>query len=155
MKVASSPSPQVGGQPAPKPVPFGPGSRTWTWPISQLARLLSSTAPGKRLLTLVWSGHDPPAVVGTVALHCTGTWSVKSPVADSTGGLPLYLSVTRRLACMSTLPVKSDSTPPPQAELAARQRTSLTLMFICTSESSGGAGLPSTLNLTWLTDDAV
>ena len=45
-------------------------------------------------------------LVEEVALHCTGIWRSKScSVADSTGGLPLYLSVTRRLAFMSTLPV--------------------------------------------------
>src|SRR5215212_4128286 len=56
----------------------------------------------------------------------------------------------RSVALTSTFPAKSDSAPPGHAELAARQRTSLTFTTTCTF--SGEA--VKTRSLTWLTDEA-
>src|SRR3954463_16771326 len=51
-KGVSSPSPHAPGQPAPKPVPFGPGSSTRIPPSCQIARWPLAATPGYSELKL-------------------------------------------------------------------------------------------------------
>src|SRR5687768_8939908 len=76
-------------------------------------------------------------------------------VADSVPAGPFCLSVIWTDVRTSSLPTKSDPTPPGQAALATRQWTSLIAIWASTSESSGGLGLPRILSFTELVESAV
>src|SRR3954451_3355825 len=81
----SSPSPHVGGQLAPYPVPLGPASLTTIWPNAQTVRRDSVTMPGISELAVVVVMQSDPMVVETVEVHWTGNSNLNVDTVPGSG----------------------------------------------------------------------
>src|SRR2546422_7031345 len=110
---------------------------TLTSSSCQIVLLFAVIAPGTSAFSVVVRLQAAPVVEETVT-QPTGTWTGKSDtVADSTGGLPLNLSVARIRLDTSTFPLYGEPNPPGQAAFVVWQRTSFTAMTNVTSPRLG------------------
>ena len=81
-------------------------SKTWTWPISQTARLPSSIVPGTSESAVVVTAQVAPTAVSAVALHGTANVYGKSATVPASGPAPpLARSVILTTARASRSPV--------------------------------------------------
>ena len=90
-----------------KPVPFGPASRTWIRPSSQIARRPSVTAPGISASAVVETPHVEPVEVLAVAVQSSGIGKCVFPVP----GTPFGPGGTFERSVMRVLTVSASSFP--------------------------------------------